>query len=328
MEIGKVSNEVLEHVVFTQLGYQRPEVLVGSGIGEDCAVLDLGDELCVVSTDPITGATSDLGRLLVHVACNDIASAGAEPVGMTLTVLVPPGTTETELQALVGEASDAAARIGVQIIGGHTEVTDAVTRILVSATVIGRQRRDRMILTGGAAVGDALIMTKHAGLEGASILVAEREADLGRVLTARQMETARRFGDELSVVPEGRVAAEAGVSAMHDATEGGVLGASWELAAAGGHGLKIDRELIPVREETAAICAELDLDPLRLVSSGVMLMTVPPERLEPLLTALSEAGIEATRIGTVVDGRSTVIAPEGAVPLEPPAADELYKALQ
>lgn len=325
MEIGKVPNEVLEELVISQLSHRRPEVVQGSGVGEDCAVVDFGDALCVVSTDPITGATSDIGRLIVNVASNDIASAGAEPVAMTLTVLAPPTSTEEELREVVRQANEAARSIDVQIVGGHTEVTDVVTRMLVSATVLGRQARDRVVYTGGAAVGDALVMTKHAGIEGASILAMDRTDELARVLGQEGLETARTYADDLSVVSEGRIGGQVGVSGMHDATEGGVLGATWEMADACGHGIEVELAAIPVSDVTKAVCAHFEIDPYRLVSSGVMLITVASDRLGTLLTRLAEEGVPAAQIGWVVDGPSRVLTAAGPQPLEPPEADELYR---
>ncbi len=325
MEIGKVPNEMLEALIISQLSHRRSEVVQGSGVGEDCAVVDFGGDVCLVSTDPITGAVHDVGRLIVHVANNDIASAGAEPIAMTLTILVPPSCTEAELATVAEQANEAATSIDVQIIGGHTEVTDAVTRMLVSATVLGRQARDRVVYTGGARVGDALVMTKHAGLEGASILATDHADDLGRILDAEVLSTAAGFANDLSVVPEGRIGGELGVSAMHDATEGGVLGGAWEMAEACGHGVEVERSRIPVDAATTAICAHYGLDALRLVSSGVMLITVASEQLDELLARLGSAGILGTKIGSIVDGPSCVVDAEGRQPLDAPGADELYR---
>lgn len=135
MQIGKVPNEMLEALVISQLSHSRSDLIQRSGVGEDCAVVDFGGDVCLARPDPITGAVHDVGRLIVHVANNDIASAGAEPIGITLTILAPPSCTEPEVARVVEQASEAAASFDVQIIGGHTEVTDAVTRMLVSATV-------------------------------------------------------------------------------------------------------------------------------------------------------------------------------------------------
>ena len=272
MEIGKVPENVLKRSVFKKLTVKRPEVVVHAGVGEDCAVLAPTGDALVLSTDPITGTAKDIGKLAFHITANDIASSGAELVGMMLTIIFPPENTEEELKQIMKDVTELAAEYNVEILGGHTEVSPAVNQTLVSVTGVGRIAPGKMITTSGLKPGQDLVVTKWIGLEGTSILAAEKEKELLAKLPAELVETARDFGKLLSVVPDGRVAMEIGVSAMHDVTEGGIFGALWEMASASGVGLEVDLRKIPIRQETIEVCEVFDINPYMLISSGAMLI--------------------------------------------------------
>lgn len=326
MKVGKISTEILKEIIFSNISKHRPEVLVPPGIGEDCSVIDFGEYACVMSSDPITGASKGIGELAVHISCNDVASNGVEPIGIMLTILAPEGTTKEELREIMVEANRAATSINVEIIGGHTEITDAVNRVVISATAIGKQHKARLITSKGAKAGDAVIMTKHAGLEGAAIIANDYYQRLEPLLGEASLAAAIGFSNQLSVVKEGVLAGKIGVSSMHDATEGGILGAAWELAEASGLGIELYEEKIPVLAETLEICKLCEINPLKLISSGVMVMAVSPDKKAELIDALRAENITATEIGKLTEGERLFITSEGAAPLLPPEVDELYKA--
>lgn len=318
MRLGKLDNDDLERLVLNKFRRVRPEPLSMPAIGQDCATLDLNGDLVVLSCDPITSASvAHLGRLTIHVSCNDAAAAGAEPVGLLVTLLMPPDGTMEQIGRIADDLSAAAQLAGVDILGGHTEVTDAVARPVTSATVVARQPRGSALR--GMRPGDAVVLTKSAGVEGTTI-IAE---DFARLLTDVPVETlaaARAFSGKLSIVPESRIAMQFGATAMHDVTEGGVLGAAWELAYAGGCAVEIDSSVIPVHAETAALCAALGLDPLRLIGSGSLLIAC--EDGDKMVRALNASGIEACVIGTAKSGRGSTF---DGQPLEEPHADEIYR---
>ena len=306
MEIGKVPESVLKRAVLRQLHTKREEVLVGASVGEDCAAVQLGpDEVFVLTTDPITGTSVDMGRLAVHITANDLASAGAEPVGVLLTVLLPPSAKEPLVRQLVQEVESACRELHMQAIGGHTEVTAVVNQPVISVTGVGKVKKGRLVTTGGAKAGDDVVVTKWIGIEGTSIIAKEKEAALFARFPRSFVEEAKGFDKLLSVVPEAAIAVKSGVSAMHDVTEGGIYGALWELAEASGIGLEIDLKAIPIRQETVEICEYYRLNPYQLISSGCMLMTSPDGR--KLVRDLEEAGIHASLIGQCVDGRAKKI---------------------
>ncbi|SES90299.1 hydrogenase expression/formation protein HypE [Natronincola peptidivorans] len=327
MKVGKVPTEVLEEIIFKNILHKRSEILVRPGIGEDCAVVDFGENVCVMSTDPITGAVKDIGSLSIHISCNDVASNGVEPVGVMMTILAPVGTTKEDLDYVMKEANKAAASINVEIIGGHSEITDAVNRMVITTTAVGIQKKDSMVTSKGAKAGDAIIMTKHAGLEGTAIIAADLEDRLKGKIEPKIIEDARGFSEDISVVKEGILAGEIGVNSMHDVTEGGLLGALWELAEASKVGIEIYEKRIPIRPETSAICKALSIDPLRLISSGVMVMAVSPEKKQRLVDTFQKEGIAATEIGKIIEGERVLVKNSIRQVLEAPEIDELYKVI-
>ncbi|SDY51620.1 AIR synthase family protein [Tindallia californiensis] len=327
MKIGKVPTDFLREKIIGNVKNIRKEVLVGAGIGEDCAVVDLENQLCVISTDPITGAVTDIGSLAIHIACNDIASNGAEPIGVMLTVLAPSKTTEIELEKMMQDAVKTAESLSVQIMGGHTEITDTVNQTIISTVAIGRQHREKLIKTGGAKAGDIVVMTKYAGLEGTAILAHDKEEELSCYLNKNLLDEAKELKHQISVVPEGLLAGELGVSAMHDATEGGVMGALWELAEASQLGLEVEQSNIPVLESTKAICHYFEIDAYRLISSGVMIMTIHPEKLNNLIETLRTQKIHTTVIGKMIEKERRILVEGKTLTLKEPEADELYRVL-
>ncbi len=325
MKAGKVPPELLRRLVYPHLG-RRPDILLRAGIGEDCAALDFGEWATVVTCDPITASAHHLGRLAVHVACNDLATSGAEPVALLLILLLREGTTPDELGAIMSEAGQAAKGLGVEIVGGHTEVTPGLDRTMAAVTAIGRARKDGLISGSGARPHDAVILTKGAGIEGTAVLAADLPAQLVGELGEAALTRARSFVDQLSVVPEGMVAARSGATAMHDVTEGGVLAGAWELAEASRRGVTLRADDVPVLAETAAICHVLDLDPLALIGSGAMLIcTADPRRM---LRMLADAGIPAAEVGMMTERDRIVLRKGQAIPLVPPPRDEIYRALE
>ncbi len=324
MEIGKVPENILKRSVLKKLKVRRPEVLVHSGIGEDCSVLQVDDAI-VLSTDPITGTAQDIGRLAFHITANDIASSGAELIGMLVTIILPPGSGEDELKEIMTDITGLAEQYHVEILGGHTEVSAAVNQTLVSVTGVGRTAGSRIIQTGGLRPGQDLVVTKWIGLEGTSILAKEREEQLRRKLPGELVETAKGFDRYLSVVPDAGIAMDVGVTAMHDVTEGGIFGALWEMAAASGTGLEVDLRKIPIRQETVEVCEVFDINPYMLISSGSML--IGTHHGSRLVEELKRAGIHSAVVGYATEGNDRVVVNgEERRFLEPPKTDELFRA--
>ena len=323
MKIGKLPNSLLNKIVLDPINkysIDREEVLVKPSIGEDCSALTIGDNICLLSTDPITGAVADIGKLAVHINSNDIAAGGGEPIGIMVTALLPPTITEEEIQKIITDVYTQAKEVNMCVLGGHTEITDAVVKPVLSCTVIGKSKR--LIASSGAKSGDDLVMTKYAGLEGTSIFASDKIEKLKNI-SEDTLKEARDLSNLLSVVKEGKIASQMGANAMHDVTEGGILGACWEVATCSGLGVEVYADKIPVLDCTKQICSELGVNPLRLISSGSMVIAI--ENGEELVAELAKNGINATVIGKFTNDGLYIVNKGEKQALEEPDVDELYK---
>lgn len=323
MQEGKIPPELLRSIIFSNIKVRNDDVILRAEIGEDCAGIDFGSHACILSTDPITSAEKGAGALAIHISCNDIASSGVKPIGIMVTILAPLEATEEDIRRVMEEAGEAAAELGVEIIGGHTEVTSAVNRMVISTTAVGKAIKDRIIRSSGAQAGDDVIMTKWAGLEGTAIIAADKEKELAGRLSEEELQTAKDFINYISVVKEGITAAEFGVNSMHDVTEGGILGAVWEVAESSNTGIEIYMDRIAVHSVTEKICAIYGVDPYRLISSGSMIITA--KNGEQLVRILEKCGIPASIIGRITEKGRHIIKNDKIMPLNPPDTDELLK---
>lgn len=323
---GKVPPDILKSSVYPYMGQLRKEVLVHSGFGEDSSIIDFGDKVAVVSTDPITCADIHSGHLAVYVSCNDVAACGAKPIGILITLLLPVGSDESILKKLMSGIHEASKKIGIEVLGGHSEITPSVVRPVISATAIGIADKDKYVTSSGARPGDDIIVTKFLGLEGSAILASDFEDYLNGKLSEEAIKTAQGFLEKISVIDEGVIAAEVGVSAMHDITEGGLLGACYEVAHASGVGVEVYQDLLPLLPETREICRVFGIDPLGLISSGSMLICTP--RAEEVVEALKSNNIPAIVIGKVTSGGNYIVTQEGKRPLLPLERDELIRATE
>lgn len=323
---GKLDSGLLEKIIFKQIRYRRPEVLVRPGVGEDCAVVDFAPFACVLSTDPVTAASAEVGRLAVHVSCNDVASSGVAPLGVMLSVLLPEGTEEAEAEKIMRQAAETAAELEVEIIGGHTEITSSVTKPVIVSTAIGRGILGAADFAKDIRPGDSILVTKQVAMEGSGIIARERADALRGALTPEELEEAAGMLDRISVVKEGLAAGRAGAAAMHDITEGGVLGAVWELCEISKTGAEIHEEKIPASETTKKICRHLGLDYLRLISSGSMMIISRPEKKEKIFAALKEVNVPVACIGVMKERKEGIymLSDEERREIGPPGADEIY----
>ncbi len=324
MRIGKLDNEELRRLVLDRLPAPDQFVTSGPSIGVDCATIRFGDGQIVLSTDPITGAAADIGRLAVHITCNDIASCGIRPTALLMSLIAPPQATADDVRAVIDQAAEAARQLNVSIVGGHTEISDAVNRFVINSTALGFTLGSTVIQASCGRSGDTLIMTKTAGLEGTAILAADQAEKLAGPFNAADLTAARDLIEQISVVEEGSVGGSLGVHAMHDATEGGILGACWELAEASQLGCIVEADRIPIHPLTARICHHLGINPLRLIASGSMIIATPEP--DDLICALEKKGIRGTVIGRLTENPSRLLISSGeTLDLCAPGPDELYK---
>ncbi|MEK6263603.1 MAG: AIR synthase family protein [Clostridium sp.] len=322
MKVGKLNWDDLKQIIDDNKSVVRTDVRIRSGIGEDCSVIDFGEYECVVSTDPITGADKNIGKLAVNINCNDIASCGVEPMGILVTILVPKTATLQDIKNIMAEIDEETKKYNVEILGGHTEVTDAVNRIVVSCTAIGKGKKGSAVATSGAKIGDDIVVTKLLCMEGTSIIVNDHLHKVSNVLTLKEIEIAKDYVNSISVINEGRIAGQVGVNAMHDITEGGVLGALWEVAEASNLGFTVYNDKMPISDITYKICDTLHIDPLKFISSGSMLITV--NNGKELVDKLNSKGIKATTIGKITESRGILVTDNIERDVLPPTRDELF----
>ncbi len=326
---GKILPEKLMEIVFNHLGAPDERVLVGADLGIDASAIDFGERVLAASTDPITGAEERIGFYAVNVNANDVATFGARPKWFLVSILLPENSDERTLESIMDDLHASASRLGIAIVGGHTEVTPGLKRPIVVGTMLGEVERGKLVTSNGAKPGDAIILTKWAGLEGTSIIASERGKQLERRFGREFVGRAKSFIKMISVVEDALTANETGVHAMHDPTEGGIANGLHEMADAAKLGFVVHRERIPVREETLKICEFFNLNPLALISSGALLIAAPPENADEILRALAERGINASMIGEFVDdpGRRVIVENGTERPLERPESDELWKVV-
>ena len=327
MKIGKLPEPVLIRSVLKQVKHRRDEVLVGPAVGQDCAVVQVEqDEVLVMSTDPITGTVKDLGSHSIHITANDLAASGAEPIGVMLTVMLPDTVEEQEVKKMMQEAEATCKMLNMEVLGGHTEITNVVRQPLISVTGVGKIKKSQVITTLQVQPEQDIVVTKWIGLEATTILAKEREEELRKRFPAGIVDTAIGFDQYLSVVPESRIAMKHGVTAMHDITEGGVFGALWEMTSGAGVGREVDLKKIPIRQETVEICQYFDLNPYQIMSSGSM-MIATDDGYE-LVRKLEKAGIHAAVVGRTNAGNDRILRNgEDVRYLDKPQPDELYKVL-
>ncbi len=330
MQAGKFPPDLLRTLLDRHAGGD-PQLLVGPAVGEDAAVLDPGGELIVAASDPITFATSSAGWYAVQVNANDIACSGGVPRWFFPTVLVPVGFDEQSVAELFDQMGEACRELNVVISGGHSEVTLGIDRPIIAGTMLGVVERGSMVKTGGAQEGDSIVLTKGIAIEGTALLARECPESLAEAGVSQ--ETISRAAGLLnspgiSVVPHAGIARSATQpNSMHDPTEGGLATALRELAAASGLGLAVEEGSIPVLPETQEICRALGLDPLGLLASGALLLTLPAANVPVLLRALAQKGITGWEIGQMLAPEEGLlkIGYDGEMPLPEFSRDELAR---
>jgi hydrogenase maturation factor len=327
LPFGKLPLDMLSDIL-AKNSMTDPRVVVGPGIGLDNAVIDFGDRLLVAKSDPITFATDLIGWYAVHVNANDIACSGAQPRWFMGTLLVPQAHANEEwISNVFKQLTDACRSIDASLIGGHTEITHGIGRPILVGTMFGEVDKHELVTASGAKSGDVVLQVGAIPIEATSILAREKAEELS---TRFDPETIKRSREMLldpgiSIVPQARMAAEVGVHAMHDPTEGGMAAGLWELAHASRCMLQIDLEAVIMLPEGQALCAAFDLDPLASIASGSLLICADPERETRLHQAMSELGVPSATLGRVHASDDPKIATLQGTEIQLPDRDEIAR---
>lgn len=299
LPLGKLPKKILEEKVL-KYAITDKSVVLPPRYGEDGSIIFSDDRYIISAADPITGATRDAGWLSVNVNANDIVVHAANPKWFTTIILFPKEISTEQIENTLSGIKEALEQIGANLIGGHTEITDRVRETIISGFMMGTPMvKGKYVTSSGAKDGDLILMTKGAGIEGTYILATEfgekigiDEEVLGRVSLFREM---------LSVIPEVKTLVnEIGIEnihAMHDATEGGLLNAIYEMSVASNKGFIVYRDDVLVREETRQIAQEFKIDPLKLISSGTLIAAIQKDEAPIAVKALKRNGIDAAIIG-------------------------------
>jgi hydrogenase expression/formation protein HypE len=329
--LGKVPNEVLEEIVFKNLGAERDDVVLQPSIGEDAAIVKAGNQTLAISSDPITGAEEWLGWLAVHVSANDIATRGIQPRWFNSIILLPKTSTTKLIKKICTQMDKVAKQLNIAITGGHCEITPGIEHPIVTGCAVGVAENGKYITSGGAKVGNQIILTKGTGIEGTAILASDKRQELQTRFSPSFVKNAENFFKKISVVKDALTAFKTGgATAMHDPTEGGVAGGLHELADAANIGFQVHEEKIIIQEETQKICGYYKVDPLQLISSGSLLIVAEKEKTDKILNNLSAEGIQASLIGEITEpstGRKLVTKKGEKTELTRPASDHLWTAL-
>jgi hydrogenase expression/formation protein HypE len=328
LPIGKLPVEVLTNLL-SKTTSDDPRIILGPGIGLDCAVLDMGERLLVLKSDPITFATDEIGWYGVQVNANDIATTGADPKWMLVTLLLPEGSTTTQtVDQISSQVSDACRINGITVVGGHTEITYGIDRPILMGTMLGEVSHDNLITPLGAKPGDRILLTKGVPIEATAIIAREFADKMSEEFSNEEINQAQNFlyDPGISVLKDAKLARQSGqVTAMHDPTEGGLLAALWELADACGSKLVIETEKIYIPQLSEKICKFFGINPLAAIASGALLLTAREEASIKIATTLNQAGIYCSEIGVVEEGTPSVwqVQKAGRTILDRPQRDEI-----
>lgn len=324
MRFGKVSDSVLKRSVLKNIKKRREKMVIGAGLGEDCAIFSLSQDTSVSTcvSQAVVSGEEDAARLLQKVL-NNLACAGTEPLAVMLSITLPENAREIRIKEIMAGAEKTAAAANVQIIGGHTAVSPYVSKTIVSATGYGKTG-GKALTTKGIRPGMDIVVSKWIGLEGTALLAKHAEEELKKRYPAYMIDEAICFEQCLSILPEAAVAVSSGTRHMHDASEGGIFAALWELAESSGVGLEIELRRLPIRQETVEVCEFLGVNPYELLSGGALLMVT--EDGNGLVEKLLDAGINAVVVGRTTDSNDKIIYNgEEKRFMDKPAMDEIHR---
>jgi len=302
LQIGKIDPDTLGKLI-SDYTHKEDRVLIGAGIGEDAAIIDMGSSYLVAKTDPITHVTSEIGHYAVNINANDIAAMGGKPMWFLATILMPAASSADELKCIFSQLSESCKELGISYCGGHTEVTHSVNNPVVIGHMLGEVGRDNLKPTSEARLGDDLIMTKSSAIEATAIIALEKEKELRGHLGNKLLARAKNYlyNPGISVVKEASVVSSIKeVHALHDPTEGGIATGVFEMATASDLGVEVHYDKIPISEETLKLCESYHVDPLGTFASGSLLIAVSPSVSEDVISRLSAVGITAARIGVMM----------------------------
>ena len=297
---GKLQPDILQKSVLSYTGAKREDLIIGGGLAEDAALIKIPEGMLVIASDPIVGAEKNSGRLLVQVNANDVACKGADPMWLIVTLIIPEAGGVLQVERIMREINKTCSEMGIAVAGGHTEMTDRYSQPVISGTMFGIT--EYKFSVKNISDGDLILITGHAGLEGMSIIANDRADLFAKIFNSDEINLIRSWSENLSVVPAAKILREF-ANYMHDPTEGGINGALYEICAASGLGVELEKNNIPIDEFTIRAAKELNFEPLNLISSGMLIASIPENKIKDAQSKLKSAGINSSVIGKFVSGK-------------------------
>ena len=328
----------MEREVFSSLGHRSRRTRVGPGIGLDNAILGIGEgRVMILTVDPVS-AIPAIGPeksawLSVHLIASDYTTSGTRPEFATFSYNFPESMSGADAAGYVRSVGKACRELGVAIVAGHTgSYPGADYTVIGAGTMLGLSEEGRYVDPTGIRAGDLVLMTKHAAIEATFSLALSFPQYTREHVGRKSFKEASSMTDICSTVDDALAAAETGlgptgVTSMHDATEGGVLGALREMSEAANKAIVAEVGQIPVSQAARDVCAAFGIDPLTSLGEGALLVTCRPERVSSLEDHMRRSGIEITRIGSVRSGSGLWLSSDGGPPrLARPRQDGYWRA--
>lgn len=305
MRMGKLDLKRLDEIIKTYVGVRKKQTILSSKIGEDTCIIDLklfDDDIMMISSDPITFTSKNIGKLAVIINTNDIYASGGIGYGIILNVLIPPSKSFEDFRSVMEDIHKECVVHGIEILGGHTEVTDVVNDIVVSVTIIGTSKSEEVVRTCCSNEGDLIFLTKTLGIEGTSILFDKFQSELLEILSYDEIKEIDKFREMISIKEECEVLKGFKISSMHDVTEGGLIGSLFEMSISSNKGFRIFKRDVKVHKVTKKICDYLNKDVFHLISSGNLIFTCDPKYKKEIEDIFKERDLECFLIGEVIEG--------------------------
>jgi hydrogenase expression/formation protein HypE len=308
LKVGKIDLETFENYLLKRLGKKNKRVLIPPLTGVDAAVIEINaDKVLIIAEDPIFSIPGQplemYGWYTVHIGASDVAVMGVKPEFMSYTLLMPPETPEGDFKTIVDSIHRTAKDLDMAIIGGHTGFYPGFASPTVGGiTVFSIADKGNFVTPKGAKPGNDVILTKGPAVEAVGILAVLREEELIEKYGSSIVKKAQGFSKEMSVVKDALTAMEAGgVTAMHDATEGGVIGGLFEVANASGVGMEVDESKFVYPEEIKTVCEAFNIDPVAATAEGSLIVTANSDYTDDIIRKLKKEGIKSSVIGKVTD---------------------------
>lgn len=314
---GKISESILNRSVFKLIRHRRKDVYKKPSVGDDCSLIKMGEDYVCISTNPVTLSIDELGKKGIYYVANNIACVGGELIGILVNILLPPMSDEKDIKLIMNDLENECQTLNIEVMGGHTEMIEGVTKPMITFTGVGKVKNSEMLKVKDIVPGNDIVMTKWAGMEGAAVLARKGREELLGKYKSDLVDKAENLSNYISVLQEASIAKKNGALYMHDATSSGVYGALWELSCGIKHGIEIDLQQIPIKQEIVEVCEFYDINPYLLASRGVLLIVA--ENGLKLVEELNKVNIDAAVIGKVCDHNNKIIRNEDEMRyLDPP----------